>query len=159
MKLSVTISERLRGLFIDGHWITNTNYKELLSSVSYQLAINKVSNLNSLAELTYHVNYYLSGLNSVFNGGDLEIRDKYSFDLTLIETEVEWQALINTFISNAEQFIGHVESMTEDQLHTTFIIEKYGTYLRNIEGVIEHGYYHLGQMVIIKKMIEERESL
>lgn len=28
-----------------------------------------------------------------------------------------------------------------------------GSYLRNIEGVIEHSYYHLGQISLIKKMI------
>lgn len=34
-----------------------------------------------------------------------------------------------------------------------FIDEKYGTVLRNIEGVIEHSYYHLGQISLIRKMI------
>ena len=35
-----------------------------------------------------------------------------------------------------------------------FVDEKYGTYLRNIDGMIEHAYYHLGQVVLIKKLLE-----
>jgi uncharacterized damage-inducible protein DinB len=153
MGLSETIVKRLRELFLDGHWITNTNYKEILTDTTKDEAIAKISDLNSLAELTYHVNYYLSGLNNVFNGGALEIRDKYSFDITPIETEEDWQRLVLDLINNAEAFINHVSSMSEENLHGPFIVEKYGSYLRNIEGVIEHAYYHLGQMVIIKKMI------
>ena len=154
MKLGESISNRLQGLFIDGHWITNTNYIELLSSIDMATAIQKISNLNSIAELTYHVNYYLTGLNNVFDGGALEIQDKYSFDMTPVETEADWQTMVNDLISNAEQFIIHVSSMTDEQLYNPFVVEKYGTYLRNIEGVIEHAYYHLGQMVLIRKMIE-----
>lgn len=34
-----------------------------------------------------------------------------------------------------------------------FVKQEYGTYLRNIEAQIEHSYYHLGQISLIKKMI------
>ena len=34
--------------------------------------------------------------------------------------------------------------MDESMLEHTFVDEKYGTYLRNIEGFIEHSYYDLG---------------
>jgi len=30
---------------------------------------------------------------------------------------------------------------------------KYGNYFRNIVGVIEHIHYHLGQIVLIKKIL------
>jgi len=158
MNLNETIASRLRELFLDGHWVTNTNYKEFLSGIDREVALRKISNLNSIAELSFHINYYLSGLNNVFAGGDLEIRDKYSFDITPIEDESEWQLLVKSLLSNAEKFISYVKAMTDEQLHGPFIIEKYGTYLRNIEGVIEHSYYHLGQMVIIRKMIVSNEN-
>jgi len=153
MELSKTIVQRLRELFLNGHWITNTNYKEILSVTTKDEAIAKIADLNSLAELTYHINYYLFGLNNVFNGGALEIRDKYSFDITPIESEEDWQRLVHDLIHNAEEFINHVSTMSEEKLHGPFIVKKYGSYLRNIEGVIEHAYYHLGQMVVIRKMI------
>jgi hypothetical protein len=43
--------------------------------------------------------------------------------------------------------------MPNDKLDSVFVYEKYGSYRRNIDAIIEHAYYHLGQIVLIKKMI------
>jgi hypothetical protein len=39
-------------------------------------------------------------------------------------------------------------------LDAVFVDAKYGDYARNIEGVIEHSYYHLGQVVLVRKMVD-----
>ena len=147
------IATRLREVFLNGKWIANTNFKEQVLSTTWEQAIQKVDNLNTIAMLTFHINYYLAGLLNVFNGGQLEIRDKYSFDLPEIRSEKDWNKLVNNFLTNAELFANKVEQMDETMLDKPFADEKYGSYLRNIEGVIEHSYYHLGQVSLIKKMI------
>ncbi|MEG1022142.1 MAG: hypothetical protein RSE50_11550 [Myroides sp.] len=43
--------------------------------------------------------------------------------------------------------------MRDEKLDSVFVDEKYGSYRRNIEAMIEHSYYHLGQIVLIKKML------
>ncbi|MEJ5055803.1 hypothetical protein [Sphingobacterium sp. MYb382] len=68
MKRNQFIAKRLRELFLDGKWIANTNYKEQLESVNWQQATHKVASLNTIAALTFHVNYYLDGLLQVFRG-------------------------------------------------------------------------------------------
>jgi len=57
------------------------------------------------------------------------------------------------FLASSEKFINQVEQMDESRLNQTFVREEYGTYLRNIEAQIEHAYYHLGQVSLIKKML------
>ena len=153
MSRNQSIATRLREVLLNGKWIANTNFKEQILGVSWEQAVHRVSNLNTIALLTFHINYYLAGILNVFNGGQLEIRDKYSFDLPEIRSEDDWNALVNVFLSNAERFANHVEQMPDSLLDEPFVDEKYGTYLRNIEGVIEHSYYHLGQVSLIKKMI------
>lgn len=153
MKRSLVIANRLREVLLNGHWIANTNYKEQLSDVSWEQATQKVQSLNTIAALTFHINYYLEGLLQVFNGGKLEISDKYSFDLPPIRSEADWNKLVNEFLNNSETFASQVENFSDDMLDRPFVDEKYGTYLRNIEGVIEHCYYHLGQISLIKKMM------
>lgn len=153
MKRSLVIANRLREVLLNGHWIANTNYKEQLSNVNWEQATQRVHSLNTIAALTFHINYYLSGLLQVFNGGKLEISDKYSFDLPPIHSEADWNKLVNEFLNNSETFASQVENFSDDMLDMPFVDEKYGTYLRNIEGVIEHCYYHLGQISLIKKMI------
>ena len=153
MKRNVIIANRLREVFLNGKWIANTNYKEQILSVSREHALQKVGDLNTIALLTFHINYYVAGLLNVFNGGKLEIRDKYSFDLPEIKLEKDWNKLVNDFLNNAELFANKIEQMDETMLDQPFVDEKYGTYLRNIEGVSEHSYYHLGQIVLIKKLV------
>jgi len=156
MTRNLAIANRLREVLLNGKWIANTNFKEQIISVSWEQAIQKVGNLNTIALLTFHINYYLVGLSNVFNGGKLEIKDKYSFDLPEIKSERDWNKLVNDFLSNSEMFAKQVEQMDENMLDQPFADEKYGSYLRNIEGVIEHSYYHLGQVSLIRKMIVKK---
>ncbi len=153
MKRNQFIANRLREVLLNGKWIANTNFKEQVLSINWQEATQQVGNLNTIALLTFHVNYYLVGLINVFENGKLEISDRYSFDLPEITSEKDWSNLVNDFLNNAEIFATQVEQMDEDLLDQPFVDEKYGSYLRNIEGVIEHSYYHLGQVSLIKKMI------
>lgn len=153
MTRNLIVANRLREVLLNGHWIANANYKEQLQSVNWQHATQKVGSLNTIAALTYHVNYYLAGLLNAFEKGKLEISDKYSFDIPPINSEPDWRKLVSTFLRNAEKFADEVERMKDETFDRPFVDEKYGTYLRNIEGVIEHSYYHLGQISLIRKMI------
>lgn len=155
MTRNITIASRLREVLLNGRWIANTNYKEQIQNINWQQATQKVDNLNSIASLTYHINYYLAGLLNAFESGKLEISDKYSFDLPPINCETDWNKLVTDFIQNSEKFADEIEQMEDYIFEEPFIDEKYGTFLRNIEGVIEHSYYHLGQISLIKKMITQ----
>ena len=45
--------------------------------------------------------------------------------------------------------------LSDEQLNEGFVEEQYGNYFRNILGMNEHSYYHLGQIVLLKKLIRE----
>ncbi|MEJ7823106.1 MAG: hypothetical protein WKF85_12340 [Chitinophagaceae bacterium] len=102
MTRNLTIASRLREVLLNGHWIANTNYKEQLLNLNWQQATQKVDNLNTIAALTYHINYYLAGLLNAFENGKLEISDKYSFDLPQIQSEANWNKLVTDFLNNSE---------------------------------------------------------
>lgn len=157
MTRNITIANRLREVYLNGRWIANTNYKEQIQLVNWQQATQKISNLNTIAALVYHINYYLSGILNAFENGRLEISDKYSFDLPQISSETGWTKLVADFLSNAEKFAEKVQEMDDNMFDKIFIDEKYGTFLRNIEGVLEHSYYHLGQISLMRKLIEKNE--
>jgi len=153
MENAQQLASRFREVLLTGKWIANTNYKTQLSTITWQQAIVKIGTLNTIAALAYHIDYYIAGLVHVFEGGKLEIRDKYSFDLPPIKGQADWQQLLQNMWANAEKFAQHVEKMSTEQLDSAFVDERYGNYRRNIEGVIEHSYYHLGQVSLIKKMV------
>ena len=158
MTRNLIIASRIREVLLNGHWIAHTNYKEQIQNISWQQAIQKIDTLNTIAALTYHVNYYLAGLLNAFENGKLEIRDKYSFELPQISSETDWNKLVTDFLDNSEKFASQVEQMNDNIFDQPFIDEKYGSYLRNIEAIIEHSYYHLGQISLIKKMITQNQA-
>ncbi len=155
METSNQIANRFREVILNGEWIANTNYQKQLSDVPWKQAVSEVKNLNTIAVLAFHINYYIEGVLNVFENGSLEIRDKYSFDLPPITVESQWKTLLDNMWINTEKLAGHIERMTEEEMESIFVDKKYGTYRRNIEGLIEHSYYHLGQISLIKKMINE----
>ena len=144
---------RLKEVLTEGKWLTGTNFKDEIIELNWKEATHKVDSLNSIADLTFHVSYYIAGMANVLEGGSLDIRDKYSFDYPPIKTEEDWQKLVHKFCTDSEKFIRLVEEMPESQLNETFVDEKYGSYFRNIDAIIEHTYYHFGQLMILKKMI------
>jgi hypothetical protein len=155
MTRNLALASRIREVFLNGLWIANTNYKEQIQSLNWQQATQKIANLNSIAALIFHINYYLVGLLNAFDNGKLEISDKFSFDSPPINSEEDWNKLVNDFLINSENFASAIEQMDDCKFDQAFIREEYGTYLRNIEGVLEHSYYHLGQISLIKKMMEQ----
>jgi uncharacterized damage-inducible protein DinB len=154
MERTTELADRLTEVLLNGHWIANTNYKSQIENLTWEQARQKTGTFNSIAALTFHVNYYLAGMMNVFKGGELEIRDKYSFDMPVITSERDWQRLVDEFLTNAEAFVDCVLQLPENKLEEAFADEKYGTYARNIEGLIEHSYYHLGQISLLKKMLD-----
>jgi len=157
MERNLVIANRLREVLLNGQWIANTNFKEQILSLNWKQATQKVGELNTIAAITFHINYYLKGLLHVFNGGELNISDKYSFDLPEIHSEMDWKIQVDDFLNNSEKFVEQVEQLPDNLLDQPFVDEKYGSYLRNIEGVIEHSYYHLGQVSLLKKIISNFE--
>ena len=149
------LSKRFKEVLLNGKWIANTNYKDLLLSISWVQATKKTGTLNTISAITQHINYYISGILNVFKGGNLEIKDKYSFDFPPIKTKKSWENVLQELFVNSKKLAKYIEQMSAEQLEQTFVKEKYGSYRRNIEALIEHSYYHLGQISLIKKIINK----
>jgi len=153
MKKSEQLASRLREVILNGTWIANTNIKDQIENLDWEIATKKVESLNTISILAQHVHYFVVGIKNVFEKGKLEIRDKYSFDFPPIESQAEWKVFQNKFWNDTEKLAEVIEKMSEEQLNEDFGDEKYGNYLRNIDGMIEHSYYHLGQISLIKKLV------
>ena len=154
MKLNKYLANRLKEVFTEGKWVLGTNFKEQIFDLNWTQATQKIEDFNTIADLTFHIHYYISGVRNVLEGGSLDIRDKYSFDSPPIKSEQDWRDLVNRFCSDSEKFISLVANMADEKLLSDFVDEKYGTYFRNIDVMIEHTYYHLGQIILIKKRVK-----
>ena len=125
--------------------------------MSAEQATQKIGSLNTIALLASHIHYYISGILNVLEGGTLDIRDKFSFDFPAVKSQEDWEKVLNKFWNDSEKFANLVEQMTKEKLNEDFTDRKYGSYQRNINAMIEHCYYHLGQIVLIKKLILNKQ--
>ncbi|QMU31351.1 DUF1572 domain-containing protein [Adhaeribacter radiodurans] len=155
--LAQQIAKHLRDVYFGGNW-TSVNLKDTLADISWQQSITKVYNLNTIAALVFHINYYVSVVLKVLQGEPLNASDKFSFDLSPITSKEDWQNLTNKTLAEAELLAAEIEKLEEVQLFEVFTESKYGNYYRNLHGITEHTHYHLGQIFLIKKILTEMEA-
>ena len=151
-------AERLEEVLTRGQWVTGSNIQSEIETLSLDMATQKVASLNTIADLVFHLDYYLYGVLTFFQGAELTIRDKYSFDAPVLTSEKDWKERIAQFATHAGEFIKLVEKMDRETLQKSFVKAEYGSYGRNIDVLIEHSYYHFGQIVLIKKMLRQEAA-
>lgn len=158
MSFAKQIAKHLREVHFGGNW-TTSNLKDALAGVTWQQATTKIGSFNTIAALVYHVNYYVGAVLQVLEGRPLTASDKYCYDVPPINSREDWERLLNKVWTEAESFAKLIEQMPDEKLLEGFIDPKYGNYYRNLQGIIEHMHYHLGQIVILKKLLTGQNHL
>lgn len=151
---SFEIAKRIQEVLLDGKWIANTNFKELLEGVDIHLAQRKMGNHNTIEALYFHVGYYIEGILEAFEKGELIISDSKSFSFDKARTEEEWGRRKLQFVKNSHRFVEVVKTFTHEELEAPFFKAEYGSLQRNLEAQIEHSYYHLGQISLLLNLLK-----
>ncbi len=150
--ISNQIFKHFKQVFFGGNW-TSVDFTAVLKDVDWVMATTKVKDLNTIARLVFHVDYYIDVTIKVLEGGPLDAHDKFSFDCPEIKNQEDWDTLRNKLFHDATTYAALIEHLPDSKLDEIFCLEKYGNYYRNIHGLIEHCHYHLGQIVLIKKLV------
>ncbi len=159
MSLTEQMAKHFREIHFGGNW-TSSNLKDNLADITWQQAITQVYSFNTIDTLVYHINYYVSAVSKVLQGEPLNASDKYSFNHPPILSQQDWEKLLDKTWTDAENFANLIEELPGSKLWENFSDKKYGNYYRNIHGIIEHIHYHLGQIVLIKKiLLQANENL
>lgn len=154
MNLPAQIAKHLRDVYFGGNW-TSVNLRDSLSGITWQQATTKVHTFNTIATLVFHTGYYISAVLKVLQGERLNASDKFSFGHPPINSQQDWEDLLSKTWTEAESFAALIEQLPETKLLEDFEDGKYGNYYRNLAGIIEHTHYHLGQIVFVKKLLNE----
>lgn len=158
MQLTKQIAKQLRDVHFGGNW-TWVNFKDTLADVTWQQATTQAHSFNTIATLVYHMNYYLNAVLDVVEGKPLTSKHEMSFTHSPILSQKDWDELLEKTWKDAETLASRIEQVAESRLWETFSEEKYGNYYRNVQGIIEHSHYHLGQIVLIKKLLSEANRM
>ena len=153
MSFTSQLAENFRAMHF-GPSLVGSSLKDILDGVNWEQATKEVHDLNTIAKLVFHINYYISAVLKVLKGGPLDAHDKYSYDLPPIQSEADWQRLLDKTWKEAEEAASLIESMTDEQLAEPMDTGKYGDWFKNLLIIQEHSHYHIGQLAILKKLTQ-----
>lgn len=157
MQLTQQIAKHFREIHFGGNW-TCSNLKAVTANITWQQATTKIQDFNTIATLVFHTHYFVEVALKVLQGGPLVGNDQLSFDHPPINSQADWEAMLNQYWTDVEAFATLIESMSEQQCWEEFSEIKYGNYYRNLHGIIEHTHYHLGQIVLMKKIVQSTSN-
>lgn len=155
MTLTQQIAKQIRDLHFGKNW-TWSYMQEHLDDLSWEEAIISYNGANSIALLVHHMNYYLNAVWTRLKEEPNTAKHELSLQPPPIRSQKDWQSLLDKTWKDAEAFAVYIEQLPESKLWE-LISEEYGDYFRNIEGIVEHNHYHLGQIVLLKKLIRENK--
>ena len=155
MNTSAQIAKQIRGVFFGGNW-TDSNFKDQLAEVNWEQAFAKIGDHNNIAELAYHIIYFVRVQLRVLEGGSLQGNDAESFDVPAFKSDQEWRSFIDEALVAAKRHAELVARLDDAILFQAFVEKKYGTWWDNLLGLIEHTHYHWGQISLLRKLYAEK---
>ncbi len=144
--------------FVSGPNTTGVCLKDHLDDITLKEANKAIYGLNTIAKLVYHINYYIEAVSGVLDGEPLTAKDIYSYDAPVLENEEAWKLRLDTLYRNLDRCAAQAAALSDKELKSDFVLEKYGSYERNLMGLLEHSHYHFGQIVILKKIIRQQAT-
>ncbi len=157
MNLNTQLAEHLRQLCDGGNW-TSVSLRAVISPIPLAIAQGRITakeSVHTIAELCYHCHYYIAAARRVLEGRALDANDAFSFQCPEFQSEAEWQDFKQQLFDDTVALAELIAALDDVLLSQDFVDAKYGSYYRNIQGTIEHTHYHLGQIVILKKLLVE----
>lgn len=150
IKITHELARHIREIHFGNNW-TDSDMTSVLKDVTWQQAVAKpIPNANNIAVLVFHTNFYLNIVHRRIKGKIPQFDHEDSFIVTPIQSEANWQAVLQKTWDDAEAFAQTVEKLPVGHLNK-IVMSNQSSFYKNIQGVVEHNHYHLGQIVLLKK--------
>lgn len=152
MSLLNNIAQHVLDVHAGDNW-TEVTIQQTLQDVTFrEAALVTPASPNSIAMLLHHLTFYnevvLQRLLDIYH----PIPQSNGFDMRPVTSEEAWQQLQHKNLQSAHAL---AEGILQFPVSRLFELTANGktTYYKNLHGIAEHAHYHLGQMVILKKLI------
>lgn len=131
-----------------------TDCKTGMSGISPALAVHRVSGQHNIAEITHHMTQWKKfALEKIKGNAHFDIQFQGEEDWKTIDQldEVAWNQIIDSFNEVSQSLIDQL-NLKEDSLLEQIVPGRKYTYTSLLQGITEHDIYHLGQILILKKI-------
>lgn len=154
MKITQLIAQHVTEVHEGGNW-TEVNIKDTLADVGYKEAATvTTASYNTIAALVHHLSFYNDVVMQRLSGNDPVISESNGFDMAAIENEADWMNLKERNLQSARQLASAISEFPEEKIFE-LTATGHATHYKTLHGIAEHAHYHLGQIMLLKKLIRQ----
>lgn len=150
------ITARLQAVAEGSPWY-GLSVKEALEHIDHNQAVTRINLQHNIAEILNHINQWKKfTLEKVAGDNTFDVILNSDQDWKQIDhlTSREWQALRDLYFETNADLVDAVQQVKKDWLDQIVPGRKYN-FSDLFHGIIDHDVYHLGQIIIIHKMIKK----
>lgn len=149
-------TKRIKKLFEDLYngipWIDVT-IMDTLKNISAEQAAKKVTpGRNSIWQIVNHMIAWRENVLLRVQGNEVTAPNNNYFTQLEIISETEWQKALERLANSQDQWIRFLENFDESQFDRIYASNKM-SYYEHIHGILQHDAYHLGQIVLLSKLV------
>lgn len=152
MNILNAIATHINDVYNGENW-TDVNIANTLSDVTWQQAQQQTAaSKNTIASLLHHLYYWNGVMMERAKGNNPSVPGSNGFDAGELKNEDDWNDLKEKAHQSFVQLADAVKNFPAEKLFETSPTGR-SSYYKNFQGMVEHAHYHLGQMVILKKLL------
>lgn len=152
------IAQHILDVHNGDNW-TEVNITDTLKDVSFEMAVAQTkASKNTIASLLYHLTFYNEVMLKRLEGNPPVNNDSNGFDMPPLRDESAWRELKGRNMTSANALAEAVKNISDEKLFEPILPGFSQTY-KSLHGIVEHAHYHLGQIVLLKNLIEEERRL
>lgn len=152
MSESKRISNLYQSIYNGNPWL-EVNLTNTLKDVTAKQAYQKINpNLNTIWEIVNHLIQWRRNILLRMQGETIITPDHNYFVPVLDPSDFAWEQSLQTLAKTQESWNAFFEDFDDEDLAKIYVNNGH-TYYEHIHGIIQHDVYHLGQIVILKKML------
>jgi hypothetical protein len=157
MKITQAIAQHITEAVEGINW-TEVDLKNVLADISFEEATTLTNaSPNTIATIVYHLNYYNRRMLERVTGIIHPVNEANGFDMPVLKNADDWNMLRKENITSAKALAAAVAAFPEEKLFDLNPLNGL-TFYKNLHGCVEHIYYHLGQIFILKTLIRNENK-
>jgi hypothetical protein len=157
MKITELIAQHLLEVHEGNNW-TEVDVTQTLQDVTIKEATYRtIASPNTIAALLQHLTFWNRVIVKRINGIRVAEPEDNGYFVPDLLDEADWQRLKADNLKSAHELAEAIRQFNVDALEQP-ILPEHSTAYRNLQGSVEHVHYHLGQMVILKKLVRAQQG-
>lgn len=152
MKESLRLCSLFKKLYNGDPWIDISLLPVLKSLTAKQAAARPLPNCNSIWEIAEHIICWRQNALQRMLGNTIKTPAHNYFKPIKDSSEKAWVAELIKLDDSQKAWISFLEEMKRDDFERVYGPNNM-TYYEHINGILQHDSYHLGQIILLSKLV------